>query len=769
VSADDELARERRARGLLQWVALAAAEAASVGTALQAAVDEVCRHTGWPLGHALLRGPDGRLTSAGIWHADGRFAPFRAATEAQRFEPGVGLPGQVLASGRPHWIMDVTRDENFPRAAAAETLGLRAAFAFPVLSRREVLAVLEFFSSEAAEPDLPLLEVMATVGTQLARVMERTRAEEALKQSELRFRSVTETAHDAIITADADGRIVSWNRAAEGLFGHTEAEAVGQPLTLIVPPRLRAQHTEGMARVRVGGERKVIGRTLELDGLRKDGSEFPLELSLATWAIGGERLFTGILRDITERRVQAAKLAASERAAVETSRAKSLFLASMSHELRTPLNAILGFVQLMERDATLTTEQRDNLGVILRAGEHLLGLINDVLSLSKIEAGESTLNPVDFALRRVLEGVSDLFRARAERRGLSLAFEVAPDLPPSVRGDEGKLRQVLINLVGNAVKFTERGGVTVRVRARDGRAGFEIADTGPGIAPEALERVFEPFVQAQAGAGAGEGVGLGLAISRHFVRLLGGELRATSELGRGSCFAFEAALPAAAGDGPPAPEARRVLELAPGQGEIRVLVVDDDADSRRLLVRLLSTVGFVVEEARDGREAVARWAELRPRLVWMDMRMPGLDGYEATRAIRARETARTAIIALTASAFEHDRPLILAAGCDDIVAKPFREAAVFEVMARWLDVRYVYDDVALDAETRALSPARLAALPPDERAELERSLDAGDDLEARAAVARIAARDPVLGDELMRLVRDLQLDELLGLLERARA
>jgi len=769
VTGDDLLARERRARALLQWVATAAAQAESEGAALQAAVEEICRHVGWPLGHVLLRGPGDVLASAGIWHADDRFAAFRAASLRRTFARGVGLPGRVLASGVPLWIMDVTRDENFPRATEAESLGLRAAFAFPVLSRRAVIAVLEFFSPDAVEPDLPLLEVMATVGTQLARVIERTRAEAALKQSELRFRTVTETAHDAIITADASGQIASWNRAAEDLFGHREEDVLGRSLSLIIPARLRERHREGMERVRGGGAAHVIGRTVELDGLRRDGSEFPLELSLATWQMAGERHFTGILRDISDRRAQAARLAASERAAVEASRAKSQFLAHMSHELRTPLNAILGFVQLMDRDGALTAEQRENLAIISRAGEHLLGLINDVLSISKIESGEANLNLGDFSPRALLDGVRGLFRERAENRGLGLAFEVAPALPALVRSDEGKLRQILINLVGNAVKFTKAGGVTVRVDWRDGRAAFAIEDTGPGIAADALERVFMPFVQAEGGPGAGaaEGVGLGLAISRAFVELLGGTLAVASEVGRGTTFSFEAILPEVAGDGRAERDRRRVVGLAPGQGEVRVLVVDNDPDGRRLLVRLLASVGFVVEEAADGREGVERWERFRPRLVWMDMRMPVLDGYQATREIRARETERTVIVALTASAFEHDRPHIFAAGCDEIIAKPFREAEIFDAIARRLGVRYLYDAPPAAPEKAAISPARLRALAPGERSSLERSLSAGDDLEARAAVEQIAARDPELAEALMAMVRGFRLEELLGLLESA--
>jgi PAS domain S-box-containing protein len=780
---EDQLRREQRARSLLQWVARAAAESGSIDEALQAAIDEVCQRMEWPLGHVLLRQGDRALISTTIWHHEDRerFAEFRRITTAMSFPSGIGLPGRVLQTGRPLWISDVTHDENFPRGKLVGDLGVRAALAFPVLLGREVLAVLEFFSPDAAEPDLPLLEVMATIGTQLARVIERSRAEDALKQSEQRFRSVAETAKDAIITADARGSVVTWNHAAQSMFGHSEAEMRGQPLTLIIPERLRAKHSAGMKRIREGGEAHAIGRTIELDGLRRDGSEFPLELSLAGWQIGDERFFTGILRDISERRQQeqrlqkaTCELARSERAAVEANRAKSLFLANMSHELRTPLNAILGFVQLMERDPSLSSQQREHLGVVSRSGEHLLGLINNVLSISKIEAGEASVNACDFSLRSLLESVRELFHARAESRGLTLAFDLDGELPERVHADEGKLRQVLINLVGNAVKFTDAGSVTVRVGWRDGRGRFEIDDTGPGIAPEDAERIMQPFVQAQAGTRAREGAGLGLAISRQFVRLLGGELELRSQPGRGTGFSFEIALPLATEPATRPPSSRRVRALAPDQPELRVLVVDNSEDNRRLMVSLLALVGVHVAEAADGKQAVEAWERLRPQLIWMDMRMPVLDGYQATRQIRSRERerglARTLIIALTASAFEHDRPAILAAGCDDVVLKPFREAQIFDGLERWLGARFVYDTPAPEPAPTAtlLSPARLASLPGASLAQLRRALDAGDDLLALETLDGLATHDAELTDELARMVRGFRLDELLSMLERVR-
>ncbi len=783
---DEDLRRERRARMLLQSVAVAAARSRDLEETLRALLREVCQATGWPVGHVLRLAPDGALESSRLWHLEDvvSYEQFRAVSETTRFHPGVGLPGRVLAGGKAHWIMDVLRDDNFPRAASARDLGIHAAFAFPVLAHGEVALVLEFASPETVPPDLPLLEVMETIGTQLGWILERRRAEDALRDSELGFRSLADTANDAIVTADANGSIVSWNGCAERMFGHTREAILGRPLLEIIPERFRAAHHAGMQRVRDGGERRVIGKTVELAGLRADGTEFPLELSLASWQVGERTFFSGILRDITDRklaedrlRAVAAQLERSERAAVDASKAKSLFLANMSHELRTPLNAILGFVQILERDRHLASEQREHLAIISRSGEHLLGLINDVLSVAKIEAGETELHPVDFELPRLLTGIREMFHLRAQAKGLSLVFDHGTELPPRVHGDEGKLRQVLINVLGNAVKFTERGGVALRARYEAGRAHFEIEDTGPGIAEDDVARLFEPFVQASTGSKAAEGTGLGLSISRDFVRLMGGELTVKSSLGSGTRFGFDVPLPHATTASPPR-STSPVVGLEPGQVVPRVLVVDNSRDNRLLLSHLLRAVGLEVREAVDGKEAVEVWREWQPAFVWMDMRMPVLDGYEATRQIRSLEAerssagSRTAIVALTASAFEHDRASILAAGCDEIVPKPFREDVVFDTMARHLGIRYLRAEGAPRSEAtggETVTAARLASLPEAVRAELVRTLSEGDDLGAQKAVDRVEALDPALAEALRHLVRGFRFDELLGVLERVGA
>ena len=382
-------------------------------------------------------------------------------------------------------------------------------------------------------------------------------------------------------------------------------------------------------------------------------------------------------------------------------RAKSEFLANMSHELRTPLNAILGFAQLMERDQMLNSQQHNSLATINRSGEHLLALINDVLEMSKIEAGRTVLNPESFNLHRLLQIIKDMFQLRASAKGLVLEFETDPNLPHFVVGDRGKLRQVLINLLGNSIKFTSKGGVILRVKVKSWHKQypgeklctlyFEVEDTGKGIRPEELDKIFDPFVQTASGAQARGGTGLGLAISRQFIRMMGGDVCISSALEKGSTFYFEIKLALAKRSKIDKSTKRQVIGLAPSQESYRILVVDDRQENRDLLAELLSKVAFDVRTANNGIEAIEQWQEWRPNLIWMDMRMPLMDGYEATKEIKARSGEHaTVIIALTASAFEEQRAAILDAGCDDLVHKPFQQEVIFETIGKYLGVEYLY-------------------------------------------------------------------------------
>jgi signal transduction histidine kinase/CheY-like chemotaxis protein/ligand-binding sensor domain-containing protein len=496
-----------------------------------------------------------------------------------------------------------------------------------------------------------------------------------------------------------------------------------------------------------------------------------------------------------------AELGESERRALEANRAKSVFLANMSHELRTPLNAVIGFSQLMRRSSTMTATDRENLAIIERSGEHLLGLINDVLSLSKIEAGKITLSESPFDLRRMLRSVQEMVGGRAEAAGLDLVVDLDETLPAAVGGDEQKLRQVLVNLLGNAVKFTRRGTVTLRARWSDGRAYFTVEDTGVGIGEREIGKLFEAFVQTESGLTAKEGTGLGLVISRQIVRMMGGDIAVRSRIGEGTTFSFDVASPLAAGIESQRRQRPVVGLVRSEQTPSRILVVDDTLENRVLLVKLLTSVGFEVREASDGAQAVEAWEAWRPDLIFMDMRMPVMDGMEATRRIREAELRgpsssvpgplppetvgegqrtkdkgqRTRIIALTASAFEHERETILSGGADDFVTKPFREETLFEKLAEHLGCRFQYDEVAESevivggaGEPGGLSPERVAALPDTQQQALYDALANGD-FEAAAEVAeQIGEHDEPVGSALLASIRGFRINELMSLLEAAR-
>jgi two-component system sensor histidine kinase/response regulator len=501
-----------------------------------------------------------------------------------------------------------------------------------------------------------------------------------------------------------------------------------------------------------------------------------------------------------ERKQSETALMVAKEAAEAANRAKSTFLANMSHELRTPLNAILGFTQLMVRDPTLAVQQRRFLETINRSGEHLLMLINDVLEMSKIEAGRTVLNPDSFDLHLLLHTVYEMFQERAERKHLVLEFDRSADLPQHVIADEGKLRQILINLLSNGIKFTQAGRVSLsasvlsrqgNIEAVQGESAsnhwvlyFEVEDTGIGISPNELENLFQPFVQTSSGNQSREGTGLGLAISQQFVQLMGGSIGVTSTLGQGSVFSFDVPVLLADPASVPAPAvSRQVVGLAPNQPTYRILVVDDRPENRDLVTQLLLNVGFAVRTASNGQEAIAQWQAWHPHLIWMDMRMPVMDGYEATRRIRDIESRvllcvrdTTKIIALTASAFDEQQSIMLAAGCDDLVIKPFREAVIFEKMATHLGVQYIYaEEPQTDTEAGSpvespipvppftLSPDAFHAMPLEWVNQLQQAALAVDGDQIRHLIAQIPESDRPLAEALAHLVQQYQFDEILEL------
>ena len=544
---------------LNQVITAAANEAASVESAMQITLDQVCAQTGWPTGHAFVRADErsGELVSSQVWHLDDaeRFGAFQRVTNASTFAPGVGLPGRVLQSGRPAWITDVTQDQNFPRANAATAVGIKGAFAFPVLVGTDVVAVLEFFSDRAVEPHEALLDVAAQIGTQLGRVVERKRSEEQLREAK------------------------------------DEAEAATQ--------------------------------------------------------------------------------------------AKSQFLASMSHELRTPLNAIIGYSEMLREEAE-DLDQRaflPDLDKIQGAGRHLLSLINNILDLSKIEAGKMDVLIEEFDVAALLAEVRSVIQPLIAKNANRLEVDCAPDLG-RMRSDQTKLRQNLFNLLSNAAKFTRQGQITLAARRivqhGDDWLQFKVTDTGIGMTPEQVGRLFEAFAQAEVSTSRDYGgTGLGLAITKHFCRMLGGDVAVESTLGRGSTFTIT--LPATCPDARDAAvESRSRSSRADATGT--VLIIDDEKVAHDLLEKELSNEGYEVLHAMGGREGLKVAKAARPDLITLDIIMPDLDGWSVLRAIKDDPDLReTPVVLVTIMG---DRDLGFALGAADFITKPFERERLVQVVNR---------------------------------------------------------------------------------------
>jgi signal transduction histidine kinase/DNA-binding NarL/FixJ family response regulator len=453
-------------------------------------------------------------------------------------------------------------------------------------------------------------------------------------------------------------------------------------------------------------------------------------------------------------------------------KAKSVFLANMSHELRTPLNAILGFSRLMKNSPNVTEDQKDNLEIINQSGEHLLNLINNILDISKIESGRVMLEPTTVDLYQLISELQSLMYVKAEEKGLSLSIEQGPDLPRFITVDAGKLRQILINLIGNAIKFTWQGGIIFRVKVASQAAmdkaviRFEIEDTGIGIKSEDVERIFETFVQIKTQGLTEAGSGLGLAISKQNTRLMGGEIGATSEPGKGSQFFVEIPTVVISKHTPAAlRQNRRIVGLEEGQPHYRLLITEDQPENRLLLHKLLEPIGFELKEAGNGQEAVTIFEQWHPDLIWMDMRMQIMDGLEATRIIKNMENGKnTKIVALTAHALEEERQLILETGCDDFIRKPYQDMEIYTALEKHLGVKYKYAPERLETSEResTVESSELKVLPLILIKELSDSLNLLDEKLCLEVVDRIELIDQKLGIRLRGKIESIKYTELLA-------
>ncbi|MDQ3329425.1 MAG: PAS domain S-box protein [Planctomycetota bacterium] len=589
---------------------------------------------------------------------------------------------------------------------------------------------------------------------------ERMLLDQRVRDQQFYTRSLIESNIDALITTDPQGIITDVNKQMEALTGCTRDELIGAPFKSCFTDPERAEAGIKL----VLGEGKV--KDYELTARSLDGSETVVSFNASTFHDRGRKL-QGVFaaaRDVTERKRY-------EQSLQEANRAKSVFLANMSHEIRTPMNAILGFSQLMLRDPQITSRQSQYLGTINRSGEHLLALINDILEMSKIEAGRTTLNLSTFDLAALLQDLEMMFRVRTNEKKLSFSVEMIGDVPQYIVTDINKLRQVFINVLGNAVKFTEQGGVALRVTTdRTCEVGsclvIEIEDTGPGISAEDQDKLFRHFEQTKSGQQAGTGTGLGLAISREFVRLMGGSITVKSEINIGSSFIIELPLKEGEAQAVPVKEAlRHVVTLRPGQPACRVLIADDIEDNRQLLSQLLGPVGFEVRIVANGLEAVTEFEAWRPHLILMDFRMPVMDGHEAIRRIRALPGGEIPkIIAVTASALEENRQELLEIGADDFISKPFRDAELFERIHAQTGVEYLYaEDATAAADIPELTPTSLAGWSEDLIRPMREAVETADLDRLLAKIQEVEAHDPRVAQGLRRLAESFQYKKLLEL------
>ncbi len=767
-----------------------------------------------------------RFGSAYFWASEG----FPAVDPYTALSPSDGFLEKAIATRAPVWVTDFSQEPEFARRLVS--LGLRSGAMLPVSAGASDWAAIAVFCKNCRPLDEGLRRLLESVAARLGQFIERKRAEDTQRSHDERTRLIMENALDAVIETDVAGRVTRWNAQAERIFGWSKEEVLGRPLTeTIIPPEAGPLHNAGLARFPETGGGPMLNRRVEVTALRRDGTRFPIELSITAIQTRSEWSFNAFVRDISTRKAaeqrlqnQSALLEAilghigdgvlvadrfgklllvneaadrlcgfavereagqrartmglyhpdrrtplqedelpscraargesvddmeiyvsngahpegrwllcnarpvsidggdpvagvvvmrdntlrknaeeamrtAKEAAESANRTKSEFLANVSHELRTPLNGILGMLQLA-LSSELTPEQREFLNLARAAAENQLAVVNDILDFAKIESGRFEIRPSVFDLREQLRTSLGTLAVRAARKGLEFSIEEDPDVPSTLLGDPVRLRQVLLNLVGNAVKFTDTGSIRVRTavesRGFDGVVlGFSVQDTGIGIAADKLDLIFEPFAQADGSLTRRySGTGLGLTIAAELVKRMGGAIRVESEAGKGSCFQFTARFgvvseqeAASAATPAPAPAA----PIWTGR-PLRVLLAEDNPVNQRLIIRLLEAEGHHVLAASDGQVAFEAYANGTTPfdVALVDLQMPALDGFGLTASIRQHERAlgrRLPIVALTAHATGDYRERCLAAGMDDYLAKPFQARQLLEAIGRVLLVQ----------------------------------------------------------------------------------
>ena len=695
---EERVAERTASVHLLQNIVIAANEARSVEEALKRCLDEVCAYTGWPVGHAFLLAEDGsgQMEATDIWHLDHpqRFKALCEATQNSRFAPGIGLPGRVVKTGKAISIPDVTKDRSFRRAKQATGLGVKAAMAYPVKLADEVIAVLEFFSTEATTPTEETLEIMTHIGTQVGSVAERKRAEAALRESEARAAQAHRRLDDAIesITEgfalfDPDDRLVLCNDRYRDLLypGMQDSVTPGKLFEEILRNAIDMElihdadgNVDGWVAARLERHRNPAGPHTQ-----QRSSGFWVQVNERKTGDGG---IVATYADITELKLREEELAEAHDKAMEATRAKSEFLANMSHELRTPLNATIGYAELMLEEAEDMGHDMyiPDLKKIQSAGRHLLSLINNILDLSKIEAGKIDLYFETFDVREMVDEVASTVMPLTAKNNNTLVVTCAEDIG-DMHSDMTRIRQVLFNLLSNASKFTENGNIILEAKreSANGRDDIliSVADQGIGMTPEQVDKVFDAFTQADSSTTRHYGgTGLGLAITKTFCEMLHGEIHCASEQGKGSTFAVrlpadaEAAVPAAAA------AAESATEITGEAGAQTVLVIDDDPDVRDLLSRHLSKGGYRVATAGGGEEGLKCARELRPDAITLDVLMPTMDGWAVLSALK--DDAELSEIPVIMVSMLDDRSLGYSLGAADYLNKPVEHERLLAVLRK---------------------------------------------------------------------------------------
>jgi PAS domain S-box-containing protein len=711
--AERKTSERRRAAAYAVGEVLTAA--ASLTEAAPDILRAICENLEWQMGGLWLADHGAqRLRCVAVWsEPPTSTSVFADTTKEILFPSGVGLPGRVWASGKAAWVENVLYDPNFPRATVARETGLHGAFAFPICFDDDVLGVIECFTRTVVTPDSDLLRTMSTVGNQVGEFMGRKRVEIAVMEGQRRTHAILDTALDAIIGMDHQGRITEFNHAAERTFGHSKAHALGRELAeLLIPRELRDLHRTGLVRYMATGLGPFIERRIETTACHADGREFPVEVSITRVPGEDPPRFTGFVRDLTaqvhaqrEREQLLLRESTARREAEAANRAKDEFLATLSHELRTPLNAIVGWTRMLLDGKMDERSSRRALEIIDRNAHLQVQLIADILDVSRIITGALRLDiqPVD--LGSVIGAALDGVRPAADAKKIRIRSRLAASARLT-DGDPQRLQQIVWNLLANAVKFTPAGG-RINVEVLDGEDSglrIRVQDDGAGIDPSFLPHVFERFRQADSSVSREHGgLGLGLAIVRHLTELHGGTVGAESPgLGQGSTFTVE--LPrtnpnrvsASSGEALETTRVDQSQSIEEGSLEgCRALVVDDDEDARELISTILTTAGANVRTASSVHEALRHLEASPPDVLLADIGMPGADGYALISEVRRREAQSGRHLpsgAITAYAGSRDRERALAAGFDRYLSKPINATAVVDTvraMCRGADAREV--------------------------------------------------------------------------------